>query len=616
MLDMNRLAQAFGFSLLPSPARRGVVRGTCFAVMAIAFLLSFASANRSQAEDDVAREVPASIAPFELSDFAGVPWKLNDELEKPLVVVFVGVECPIVSLSIDTLKAQQTRFGESVDFVLIDSNQQDTLLEMEQFAKRHELTIPLLKDPANRVADAFGAERTPQVFLLDRQRSVRYHGQINDRYTYGLQRAEAQAEYLENAIQAIVAGQAPELTQTEAVGCHIGRKLEPVADATVTYCGQIAAILNEHCVRCHRAGEIGPFALDKYEEVVGWAEMIAEVVDDGRMPPWHAAEEHGHFSNDSRLPQEAKRAIFDWVAAGAPYGDESQLPPPVQFVEGWQIDQPDLVVSMRDNPVQVPATGEIPYQYFVVDPGFTEDKWIQQAECRPGNRAVVHHIIVAIDPPGEDDELQRVALGEWLTATAPGALPLRLPEGYAKRIPAGSKLVFQMHYTTNGRAAEDLSQVGFVFADPASVKHEVVTQQAANGRIEIPPGANNHRVEAWYHFAADSVVTTLFPHMHLRGKAFRYVAHYPDGREEILLDIPKYDFNWQNAYAFAEPWRAPAGTKLQCIAHFDNSEENFSNPDPTVTVRWGDQTWEEMMIGYFDMHLDPEGSDEEPESDR
>lgn len=586
------------------------------AVVAITTFGWLASSLSSWGWEGNEPESPEVIEPFELTDFAGVPWRLEAELGTPLVVVFVGVECPIVNLSIETLAKHQAEYGERVSFVLIDSNQQDTLLEMEQFAKRHQLTVPLLKDPGNRIADLFEAERTPEVVLLDSTRRVRYRGQIDDRYTYGLQRVAAQSEFLKDAIDKVLAGEEPEVAQTESVGCHIGRKLEPREDSVVTYCGQIAAILNEHCVRCHRAGEIGPFALDSYEEVVGWAEMIAEVVEDQRMPPWHASADHGVFSNDARLPQEVKRAIFDWVAAGAPYGDESQLPEPPQFIEGWQIDEPDLVVSMSEIPVELPATGEIPYRYFEVDPGFTEDRWIQQAECRPGNRAVVHHIIVAINPPGEDDKELRSELGEWLTATAPGALPLRLPEGYAKRIPAGSKLVFQMHYTTNGRPATDLSQVGFVFADPASVKHEVVTRQAAEGRFQIPPYADNHRVDAWHRFERDSVVTTFFPHMHLRGKAFRYVAHYPDGREEILLDIPKYDFNWQNAYVLAEPLRVPAGTNLQCIAHFDNSENNFSNPNPAIEVSWGDQTWQEMMIGYFDMYVDQPSEEEAPAADK
>jgi hypothetical protein len=242
------------------------------------------------------------------------------------------------------------------------------------------------------------------------------------------------------------------------------------------------------------------------------------------------------------------------------------------------------------------------YQYFVVDPGFKEDKWVQAAECRPGNRAVVHHIIVAAgNRERVSQRLNDELVSDWLAATAPGARPMILPTGLAKRIPAGSKLVFQLHYTPNGKAQEDRSSIGLIFADPATVKHEVVTQKAANPRFRIPPGDPNHKVEADYRFEEDSLMLALFPHMHLRGKSFLYTAHYPDGREETLLDVPRYDFSWQNGYEFAEAKRMPAGTRIHCVAHFDNSKENWANPDPTATVRWGDQTWEEMMIGYFDI---------------
>jgi hypothetical protein len=378
--------------------------------------------------------------------------------------------------------------------------------------------------------------------------------------------------------------------------------LQPQADSDVTYSRQIARIFQDHCVSCHRPGEIGPFSLTSYDEVVGWAAMIREVVSEQRMPPWHANPKHGAFINDARLSDEEKSLIDRWVEAGAPEGDQAELPPPREYVTGWQIGEPDMVVYMREEPFDVPAKGEVRYQYFVVDPGFTEDKWVQLAECRPDNRAVVHHIIVAVVPPEAQGGRRRGGLNlenDWLVATAPGARPLLLPEGLAKRIPAGSKLVFQMHYTPNGTAQQDRSCVGFVFADPATVKKEVRTDKAANPRFNIPPGADNHKVEATRRFESDTLLLAMFPHMHLRGKAFRYTAIAPDGQKEILLDVPRYDFNWQNTYELAEPRLMQKGSQLFCEAWFDNSEDNLANPDPTQSVRWGDQTWEEMMIGYF-----------------
>ncbi|MDX1947642.1 MAG: redoxin domain-containing protein [Pirellulaceae bacterium] len=546
-----------------------------------------------------------TISNFELPDYRGKTWSLAEFKEKrAIVVVFVGTECPLVGQYAARLQTLADKYAASgVQVLAIDANQQDSLAELASFARQHKLSIPVLKDGGNRVADKFQAERTPEAFLLDRQRRVVFQGRIDDQFTYGIARPKVEREYLVAAIDELLADKPISTPMAEPVGCHIGRVLKPQAGSDVTYSKQIARIFNDHCVQCHRAGEIGPFALTNYEEVVGWAAMIREVVSEQRMPPWHANPKHGKFANDTRLSDEEKSQIERWVAAGAPEGDKRDLPPSPQFTTGWQIGEPDAVVYMRDKPFDVPAAGEVRYQYFVADPGFTEDKWIQAAECRPGNRGVVHHIIVGLAPGVSGGQRNREVGGvhsEWLTATAPGARPLILPEGMAKLVPAGSKLVFQMHYTPNGTAQSDRSCVGFKFADPATVRKQVGTDKATNHGFRIPPGDSNHHVEAYRTFERDTLMLAMFPHMHLRGKAFRYTAIYPTGDREILLDVPRYDFNWQNSYEFAEAKLLPKGTRLFCEAWFDNSSENLANPDPTDTVRWGDQTWEEMMIGYFD----------------
>lgn len=542
--------------------------------------------------------------PFKLSDHQGTPRSLDDWQDKPVVVVaFLGIECPLVRLYATRLQEIANDFADrGVVLVGINANQQDSLSELSHFVKENQLRFPFLKDVGNQVADQFGAERTPEVFVLDRERRVQYHGRIDDQYTYGKQKPRAEHRYLVDALESVLTQRPVATPETEIVGCHIGRLMTGQPNSDVTYSRQISRILNRRCVECHRPGEIAPFSLTNYAETVGWAEMIAEVVQERRMPPWHADPAHGQFANDARLTDEERSQIGNWVAAGAPEGDPKDLPPTPQFVTGWRIGQPDLIVKMATKPYTVPATGEVKYQYFVVDPGFKEDKWVKAAECRPGNRSVVHHIIVAAG--SRERVAQRFndeVVSDWLTATAPGARPMILPAGMAKKIPAGSKIIFQMHYTPNGLEQQDLSSVGLIFADPKEVTREVATQKAANPRFRIPPGAANHRVEADYRFEEDTLMLAMFPHMHLRGKAFSYTAYYPDGRSEILLDIPRYDFNWQNSYEFSEPKRMPAGTRLHCVAHYDNSSENWANPDPTQTVRWGDQTWEEMMIGYFDM---------------
>jgi peroxiredoxin/mono/diheme cytochrome c family protein len=570
-------------------------------VLALAFAATVTDAKEPSA---TASPLGRQIADCRLSDFRGKEHALADLADrKAIVVAFVGVECPLVAHYAPRLAELATRYeAQGVAVVAIDSNQQDSLTELAAFARRHKLEFPVLKDPGNQVADAFGAERTPEVFLLDQARRVVYHGRIDDQFNYAKQRPEAEHTWLVDALDQLLAGEKISAPSAESIGCHIGRVLNPQADSPVTYSKQIARIFQDRCVSCHRPGEIAPFALTDYDEVVGWAAMIREVVQERRMPPWHANPAHGKFANDSRLTDEEKSQIVRWVEAGAPEGDKKDLPPPREFAVGWQIGQPDVVVKMADKPFSVPAKGEVRYQYFVVDPGFKEDKWVQMAECRPGNRAVVHHIIVGVVPPGSRPGEQTIngLHSDWLTATAPGARPLILRDGMAKLIPASSRLFFQMHYTPNGTAQEDLSCVGLKFADPKTVKKHVGTDKAVFQALRIPPGAESHRVEAFHRFDRDMLMLAMFPHMHLRGKAFRYTALYPNGESEILLDVPHYDFAWQNHYEFAEPKRMPAGTRLHCEAWYDNSENNLANPDPKVTVRWGDQTWEEMMIGYFD----------------
>jgi hypothetical protein len=371
----------------------------------------------------------------------------------------------------------------------------------------------------------------------------------------------------------------------------------------VTYSNQIARIIQRRCQSCHRTGEVAPFALMSYSDAAKWAETIAEVVREQRMPPWHASPKHGRFANDPRLTDDEKQLIAEWVAAGTPEGDPADLPKPIDWTDGWRIGKPDVVLTMPRK-FDVPATGTVDYQYYVVDPGFTEDKWVRAAECRPGNRAVTHHIVIFVQPGGGPSVQSKGGFGfDMLAATAPGMPPLVLPEGHARFVPAGSKLVFQMHYTPNGTAQSDRSSVGLVFGDPRDVKKEVRADAALNLFFRIPPGAKDHVITAKHRFGQDTILFSLLPHMHLRGKSFRIEAKYPDGSEEVLLDVPKYEFNWQHIYQFAEPKHVPEGTELLCTARYDNSSDNPANPDPDKEVSFGLQTSQEMMVGLFDMAL-------------
>jgi len=323
--------------------------------------------------------------------------------------------------------------------------------------------------------------------------------------------------------------------------------------------------------------------------------MIREVVDQRRMPPWHADPRYGHFKNDRSLSARERATLLAWVDQGAPLGDAAKLPAPGAFPDGWSIGTPDAIFEIP-KPYVVAAQGVLGYVNLRVPTNFTEDRWIQAAEAQPGDRSVVHHIIVYVDDH-KGDRNRRVEA--HLCGFAPGDLPSVYEPGTAKRIPAGSDLVFQIHYTPSGEVRTDRSRVGLTFAK-VPVEHQAYTRGIAQQRFLIPPGAENHPVQSSYTFPRDSHLINFMPHMHLRGKSFQYEATFPDGHKEILLSVPAYDFGWQTSYILAEPMAMPKGTRIDCLAHFDNSTRNPANPDPARAVMWGDQTFEEMMIGYVD----------------
>ena len=373
----------------------------------------------------------------------------------------------------------------------------------------------------------------------------------------------------------------------------------PAGARAVTYAKDVAPILYKHCVECHRPTMFAPMSLLTYEDARPWARAIKQRVVKREMPPWSADAPHGVFKNDPRLPQGDIDTIAAWVDAGAPRGDDRDLPAAPAFAEGWTIGTPDAVFTMTED-FKVPAEGTIPYQYIRVPTGLTEDKWIQAIEFRPGNRSVVHHIIASAQPAGSglaaNDERTpgRVSLG-GITPNTPGVV---YPAGVARRLPANSEIVLQMHYTTIGEATSDRTSIAVIYAKEPP-KKVFGGGMIMNAMFSIPPGADNHEVKGSQTLTRDTVIVGLMPHMHMRGKDMTYVAHYPDGRQETLLSVPKYLFDWQIQYEFAEPKTLPKGTRIEVTAHFDNSTKNPYNPDPAQTVRWGDQTWEEMMIGFI-----------------
>jgi peroxiredoxin len=538
---------------------------------------------------------------FRLQDFRGAWHRPEDAGEgKVVVLAFLGTECPLASLYAPRLgELARSYEKKGVAFFGVDANQQDAPSSIARFAREHDVPFPILKDVGNELADRLGVERTPEVFVLDAGRVVRYRGRVDDQYGFGVHRPSPTHRDLASALDDVLAGRPVATPRTEPVGCRIGRAAKGRGDAPVTYAKQVARILRDRCVSCHREGEIAPFSLSTYQQAAGWAGMIDEVVQGGRMPPWHASPEYGSFANEARLTADEKRTIAAWVEAGAPEGDPRDLPEPAHYVEGWRIPAPDLVIPLPEV-VRIPAEGPMPYRNFVIDPKLERDVWVRASQVRPGNRSVVHHLVVFVLPPGSSDDESKI---DFLAGYAPGMPPRILPEGVARLVPAGSRLKFQVHYTPRGIPQTDRSEIGLVFADPKTIRKEMTAVAAINTDLRIPAGAADYAAEADHRFDQDTVVYSLLPHMHLRGKSFRFEAVYPDRRREVLLDVPRYEFDWQNVYVLSQPKLMPEGTVLRCLARYDNSADNPSNPDPKRTVTWGEQTPDEMLVGYVEVAL-------------
>jgi hypothetical protein len=401
---------------------------------------------------------------------------------------------------------------------------------------------------------------------------------------------------------------------------------DAAAGPAPTFHEDVLPILQARCQECHRPGEIGPMPLRTYAEVRPWVARIREMVSTRRMPPWFSDDPVGRFSNDRRLSAAELTTILDWVDAGAPEGDPADSPAPRSFADGWSIDEPDAVVSLAQQ-FDVPPRGVIPYQYILVPTEFQEDRWVEAVEIRPTNRAVVHHIQAYVRPP-ESTSYRERPIGEFWTVDVPappddddgiggvqaaggleqvcvyvpGGVPCRLSEGQARLIPAHSDLYLIIHYQAVGRGATDQTRIGFRFADRPP-RERVRNFFLANLGLRIPPGAPQHRVAARVTLAKPARLVSLMPHMHLRGSAFHFRLTYPDGRSELILNVPRYEPHWQLTYYLAEPRMLPAGTIIEAVGTFDNSPGNPHNPDPTREVRWGLQSWEEMHTGFFDLAL-------------
>lgn len=560
----------------------------------------------SPSERNVGRLAPD----LEIEDITGQRHRVG-ELAKArgLLVAVTSTSCPLSRRYLPTLiDAAQTYSADGFGVLLVNPIATDKMEAMQAAADRLGSAGVYVHDSDGVLSRALELTSTTDALLIDPARTVRYHGAVDDQFGFGYAIAAPRKTYLATAIDEYLKGLPIAIEATEAPGCHLDEPGPAESSSAVTYHNRISRIVQFHCGECHRESGVAPFSLETREDVVAHAAMISTVVKRGTMPPWFAApgpkDEPSPWLNDCSLPAADKQDLLAWLEGDRAVGDPRDAPLPIRYPTGWTIGEPDLIARFPEA-IPVQATGVMDYEQITVDLDVREDKWVERIEVRPGVPDVVHHVLVFVRPPrNEEDDGRREredGISYW-GIYVPGNSKQVYPQGFARKLPKGSQLRFQMHYTPNGTATEDITQVGFVFADQEP-DYEVLTASLVNSWFEIPPGADNYTDYAKVRLPEDVTVLGFLPHMHLRGKACNYEAVTPDGERELLLDVPRYDFNWQLLYRLAEPRMFKEGTLLKFAATFDNSAANPANPDPSIAVRWGQQTYDEMIVGYVEYYV-------------
>lgn len=548
-----------------------------------------------------ARSAANEVGNFALLDQEGKYHELRKSGDAKVVLLYVtGNGCPIARQGAEKLKHLKHEFAErGVTCLFLNANPQDDRASLRSEALEFQIAFPILKDDSQFVAKSLGVKRTGEAICVDTKTwTVFYRGPIDDQLGQGTKKQKPQHEFLRDALAQFFAGKEVVQSPTPVAGCLISFEKKDGEANAPSYAKEVAPILQAKCVTCHSPGNIAPFAMTSYQKVKGWTQMMREEILSKRMPPWHADPHFGVFTNDRSITPAETQTLLQWIDSGAPRGEGEDLlaaavPKPP---EAWKLGQPDYVVSIP-HPVDVPATGTVDYIYQDTASPVTEDVWLRGAMIRPDNRKVVHHVIAFLEyPKGSGRTKEKVFFAGW----APGTEMAFFPEGTGRFLPKGSKFTFQLHYTTMGKPQTDHSELGlYVQKEPPA--QEIYTQHIQNKEFNIPPGEANSATFAMHSFKRDTIIYDMSPHMHLRGSWFKYEALYPDGKKETLLSVPKYDFNWQTGYRLASPKRVPAGTWILCTGGFDNSAQNGFNPDPKSRVRDGEQSWEEMFIGFMNV---------------
>ncbi|MFN5272247.1 MAG: redoxin family protein, partial [Planctomycetota bacterium] len=565
--------------------------------LALALCAGFAVFIPSLLASDVT--IGTKIETIRVKDIRGVPRDLNDlGSHQAYVFVFVTSDCPIVKKTLPKLlDLYNTYHTQDVLFVCVNVGANDTLRDVASQALEYQAPWLFVKDYDAQAAMALGITRTPQVAVLNSSRELVYRGRVDDQFRLGGTKPIASRDDLKIAIDELLAGKNIRVPETIADGCAISTK-SPTAtpiQSDLNYQQHIAPIVLGHCANCHRPGTAAPFSLLSHQDVVAHSEMIQEVIRDETMPPWYANKHHGKFQNDRSLSTQQKEMLLEWLASERSIGPQDAAPKEPQFEETpWRIGTPDLIITTLEQHT-VPATGFVPYKYVVLPHVFLSDTWVSAFEIRPLNPAVVHHCNMAYaTSQGASEET-------FITGYVPGGQPMDLTKfdnGVAYKLPAGSALGLQIHYTTTGQEQKCRIQVGLRFPKEQVRKqlyHFVLDPRG----WKIPPGDPAFRITSKHELKRDADLLGLFTHMHVRGRDMTFYAIDPSGSKETLLQLPNYNFEWQLGYELAPGTKLlPKGTQIEAVAHYDNSPLNPYNPDPKATVEYGPQTVDEMFNGF------------------
>jgi hypothetical protein len=494
--------------------------------------------------------------------------------------------------AVESLKAKYA--GKNVRFFMLDSTPTDNRDAIGAAATKASLSIPVMLDDNQLIGESLGVSKVGEVFVIDPKTwKVAYHGPIDDRFASksSKPKAAAKSAYVADALDAIIAGQPVKVSEVKLDSPAIAfpERARQADFVKISYTKDVAPILAKNCVACHSEGGIGPFAMDSYEKVKGFAPMMREAIRTDRMPPYNADPHVGKFANDMNLSNADAQTLVHWIEAGAPRGTgDDVLKINAKPAPEWPLGAPDMIITLPA--FKVPASGVVDYQNPVVDNPMTEGRWLRASTVKAGDRRAVHHL-----------------LSNGVGGYAVGAESTEYPAGTGSWVAAGQKFHFQLHYTPFGKEVTDVTRVGLYFypkgQDPSVVRRSAVI---ANPGIEIPPGEARHKEIAYITFPQNATLFTVFPHAHYRGENAQVFLQKPGEKEELIVSLPKYDFNWQRGYDFATPLKVPAGSRIITRYEYDNSKDNPANPDPTITVKWGEQSFEEMQYTALGFRWDDE----------